>query len=106
GSGVRGLALTPLNDKVIAISGSDDGRVRIWDLATRAEIGPPLPRLHTANIWRVAATVAGGTVYAVSCGDDGKTWVWDITRHASLGRLPYVPATAKDTTKVFGVAAM
>jgi WD40 repeat protein len=106
GSGVQSLALTTVGGRPVAVSGSDDGRVRVWDLTTRAEIGPALPHLHTAKIWRVATTVADGTVYAVSSGDDGYTWVWDITRHASLDRLPYVPATPKDTSKVFGLAAM
>jgi WD40 repeat protein len=57
-----------------AVSGGDDGTVRVWDLA-----GTAAPRVltgHDGQVRGVAVTADGQT--AVSGGGDGTVRVWDL----------------------------
>jgi WD40 repeat protein len=69
---VRSVALTP--DGKRALSGSDDGTVRVWDLGERRE----LRRLagHTAAVMGVAMSADGRL--AISGGWDGTLRIWDL----------------------------
>ena len=62
-----------------AVSGGDDGTVRVWDLA-----GTAAPRAltgHDRGVWAVAVSADGRT--AVSGGDDGTVRVWDLAGTAA-----------------------
>ena len=84
GFGVNGLmiysvAFSP-DGKVLAIS-SGDGTVRLWDVATRQQIGRPLTR--TGDVSSVAFS-PDGKVLATS-GDDGTVRLWDTATHQQIG---------------------
>jgi len=70
--GINAVALT--GDGLRAVSASEDGLLRIWDLTS----GEMLRALtgHTAEVWSVAVTVDGHR--AVSASEDGTLRVWDL----------------------------
>ncbi len=74
---VRSVALSP--DGRLAVSGGDDGTVRVWDLLRRQ----PVHCLtgHTAAVMSVAFDPQGRSL--VSAGWDGTARIWDI----ATGRL-------------------
>ena len=62
-----------------AVSGGDDGTVRVWDLA-----GTAAPRVLTGHDrWVRAVAVSADGRTAVSGGDDGTVRVWDLAGTAA-----------------------
>jgi WD40 repeat protein len=71
GMGIRGVAFLPGDKRVV--TGSDDGRLRIWSVATGAVI-----REWSAHPKEVRAiAVIPGSGHVVSAGQDGTVRVWD-----------------------------
>ncbi|MBI4569732.1 MAG: DUF4062 domain-containing protein [Planctomycetes bacterium] len=58
-----------------AVTGGDDGTVRVWDVDTGQQIGQPMEG-HKDQVAAVAVTPDGRR--AVSGGDDGTVLVWDL----------------------------
>lgn len=52
---MRAVITAELDGRPIAITGSNDGAVRVWDLATGTPIGKPLTG-HTDSVRAVATT--------------------------------------------------
>jgi WD40 repeat protein len=71
---VRSLAITPAGD--VAVSGSGDRTVRLWDLDQMAERGRLVG--HEDEVWAVA--VAAGASRVASAAWDRMLAVWDIDR--------------------------
>ena len=71
--GVNGVALSP-DGKTLA-SASDDGTVRLWDLATRKAVGAPLTG-HIGPVTSVAFSPDGKTL--ASAGADNMVRLWDL----------------------------
>jgi WD40 repeat protein len=69
---VRAVAVTP--DGRQALSGSPDGTLRLWDLAS----GQALHTFtgHSEEVWAIAVTPDGRTL--VSGGVDGTVRVWRL----------------------------
>jgi WD40 repeat protein len=65
---VRGVAVSA--DGLIAVSGGDDGAVRVWDLA-----GTAAPRVLTGHGVAVPAVLWGEIVTGVAVSADGRTAV-------------------------------
>ena len=79
---VYSVGITP--DGSMAVSGGQDGSVRVWDLAAGSQRACLAG--HTAPAMSVAITADGTT--AVSGGDEGSVRVWDLTTNrlrTSLG---------------------
>jgi WD40 repeat protein len=78
---VNAVALTP--DERRAVSASDDGTLKVWDVAS----GDPVRTLegHTLGVNAVALTPDGRR--AVSASDDGTLKVWDVASGALLRTL-------------------
>ena len=83
---VNGVAVSA--DGRTAVSGGDDGTVRVWDLA-----GAAAPRVltgHTGYVNGVAISADGRT--AVSGGRDGTVRVWDLAGTATPRELTGHPS--------------
>ena len=92
---VWSVAFSP-DGKTLA-SGSDDGTVRLWDLATHRQLGTPFTG-NTKQVDSVAFSPDGKTL--ASGGWDGTVRLWDVATHRQLG----TPLTAHTTTIVYSVA--
>jgi WD40 repeat protein len=68
---VKSAAFSP--DGRYIVSASDDGTLRLWDIATRQSIGGPLTG-HQKEVNSVAVSPDGLRI--VSGGDDGTVRVW------------------------------
>ena len=76
---VHAVATGVLPDgRLVAVTGSADGTVRVWDLTTGTQIGNPLTG-HTHRVQAVATGVLpDGRLVAVTDSDDGTVRVWDL----------------------------
>ncbi|SOE14186.1 WD-40 repeat-containing protein [Streptomyces sp. 2323.1] len=95
---VRAVACTSLGSRPVAVTGGDDGTVRVWDLAAGTAVGQPLTG-HDGKVLAVACTKLAKTPVAVTGGDDGTVRVWDLVSGTARGR----PLTGHDG-KVLAVA--
>ena len=78
-------ALVLPDGRPIAVTGSWDATVRVWDLTTGTPLGDPLTG-HTDTVTAVAALVLpDGRPIAVTGSDDDTVRVWDLTTGAPLG---------------------
>ncbi|MFE3205605.1 hypothetical protein ACFXKZ_47520, partial [Embleya sp. NPDC059237] len=85
---VTAVACTVLKGQPVAVTGSGDCTVRVWDLTTGQPHGEPLTG-HTEWVNAVACAVVGGRPVAVTGSDDRTVRVWDLTS----GRLRGEPLT-------------
>ncbi|MGW3362110.1 protein kinase domain-containing protein [Streptosporangium canum] len=69
---------------VSGASGGDDSTVRVWDLATREQIGQPFTG-HTEGVESVVVTELQGRPVVVSGGYDGIR-VWDLATREQIGK--------------------
>lgn len=83
GDTVLAIAFAP--DGKRFVTGSFDGRFRVWDAATRKPVGPPL--LHSDRRAMLAAAFSsdGGTL--LTAGVDNTVAVWDAATWKEKGRL-------------------
>ena len=70
----------------MVISGSDDGTVRVWDLATGAPVGDPFTG-HSGGVRAVAAAELDGRPVVISGSSDQTVRVWDLAT-GDPGRRP------------------
>jgi WD40 repeat protein len=86
---VHAVACTTVNGRPVAVTGGDDGTVRVWDLAT----GTPHATLtgHDGSVHAVACTVVEGRPVAVTGGFDKTLRVWDLA-----AGLPHATLTGHD----------
>jgi WD40 repeat protein len=77
---VHSVAFSP--DGSILVTGSYDGTVRLWDVATHRQIGAPLAG-HDGQVYSVAFSRDGKTV--ASGADNGLVRLWDVATHRQIG---------------------
>jgi WD40 repeat protein len=89
---VRSVACTVVDGTPVAVTGSNDTTVRVWDLTTRTLIGSPTAG-HNSDVRSVACTVVDGTPVAVSRslqrqrGPQDQPRVWDLRTGLPMRRL-------------------
>lgn len=81
---VAAVAVTSDGDRLVAVSGGEDRRVRLWDVLTGEPIGEPR-RGHTGAVQALVTTALGGRPIAVSGGEEGTLRVWEIADGGPLG---------------------
>ncbi|MFJ1825363.1 WD40 repeat domain-containing protein, partial [Streptomyces sp. NPDC088178] len=81
---VAAVAATVLGGRAVAVTGSTDRTVRIWDLVTRRQVGAPLTG-HTSGITAVATCLVDGRTVAVTGGQDKTVQVWDLADGRRIG---------------------
>ncbi|MFI6849146.1 hypothetical protein OG535_02740 [Kitasatospora sp. NBC_00085] len=92
---VRAMACTTLdgagavgsdgNTMPVAVTGSEDGTVRIWDLRAGRPFGQPLTG-HTGDVSSVACTTLDGAPVAVTGSEDSTVRIWDLRTGQPLGQ--------------------
>ncbi|MGH3810141.1 MAG: hypothetical protein ACRDRU_26670, partial [Pseudonocardiaceae bacterium] len=75
---------TVLDGRPVAVTGSWDTTVRVWDLGTGSPIGDPLTG-HTSGVGAVATAVLDGRPVAVTGSVDRTVRVWDLGTGSPLG---------------------
>lgn len=80
---VRDVAIGTLDERPIVVSGSDDGKARVWDLATGTVIGRPFTG-HRESVRTVCAGFLGERAVAVSGSEDSTVWIWDLATGTPL----------------------
>jgi hypothetical protein len=93
---VMAVATAVLPDgRPIAITGSEDATVRIWDLVTATPIGQPLTG-HTSGVMAVAtAVLPDGRPIAITGGWDATVRIWDPALADAAGHPLHVTAIAR-----------
>ena len=77
---VQSVAFSP--DGTTLASGSDDGTVRLWDVANRRQVGAPLTG-HTDAVNSVAFSPDGNTL--ATGGVTGAVRLWDVATRKQIG---------------------
>ncbi|WP_367127993.1 CHAT domain-containing protein [Saccharothrix sp. HUAS TT1] len=80
---ISAVACTVWNGRALAVTGSYDATVRLWDLDRREQIRAPLTG-HDAVVRATAFGVVDGRLVALSGGEDTTIRVWDVERHEQV----------------------
>ncbi|MFH8681257.1 hypothetical protein ACH4A5_16820, partial [Streptomyces lydicus] len=73
---VNAVATTQINDSPVAITGSDDNTIRVWDLITGRTTA--ILTGHTDTVNAVATTQINDSPVAITGSDDNTIRVWDL----------------------------
>jgi WD40 repeat protein len=93
---VNTVAFSP--DGRTVATGSSDRTIRLWNVATRRQIGQPLTGRGTTGVVQVVFSPDGQTL-ASAGGFDHTVRLWDVRAHAPIGQP--IPA---DDNYAYGVA--
>jgi hypothetical protein len=86
------IAYGVLDSGPIAITGSHDHTLRVWDLTTQRQIGDPLTG-HTGAVMSVTYGELDDRPIAISVSADRSVRVWDVARRQQIG-----PALTRNNT--------
>ncbi|MCX5180749.1 WD40 repeat domain-containing protein [Streptomyces virginiae] len=90
---VRTVATAIVDGRPVAVSGSWDNTVRVWDLATGEQLHDPVTgrtdpvSSMTAEVLSVATAVADGRPVAFSLHGDDSVLVWDLATGRAAGEF-------------------
>ncbi|WP_433436689.1 protein kinase domain-containing protein [Nonomuraea sp. CA-141351] len=84
--GVQTLSALSARGRTWLVTGGQDGRVRLWDLAGHKSLATM--KGHSEEVYAVACVMVGKTPMAVSGGYDGSVRLWNLKTHKGkvLGR--------------------
>jgi len=95
------VATSDINGVPVAISGSSDQTLRVWDLHSQTPIGSLAG--HSGPVAAVAATVVDGRPVAISAGDDHTLRLWDMIDLRPIG-VPLPTVDVVNGLAVIGVS--
>ena len=98
--GVVAAAFSP-DGRVLATADAD-GMARLWDVATRRQIGAPLPASAVGGVSAVAFSPDGRLL--ATAGGDGTARLWDVKTGRQVGAPLPAGAAAGPDGQVTGVA--
>ncbi|GAA2399127.1 hypothetical protein GCM10010191_02470 [Actinomadura vinacea] len=78
GTEVRAMDTVVTADRVLAVTGHENGAVRLWDLTAGTELAPPMED-HEREVFSVVTTTFQDRPAAVTGGRDGIFRIWDLT---------------------------
>lgn len=84
GSDIASVAACVVDDEQVAVSGGDDGTVRVWSVEACQPLTPPL-RGHTGRVTTIATAEIKGDPVAVTGGWDNRLFVWDLRTGTQIG---------------------
>ncbi|MFE7530179.1 WD40 repeat domain-containing protein [Kitasatospora sp. NPDC057542] len=84
GPGIEAMATAVVDGRPVVAAGSDDGLVHVWDLTTRALVGPPL-RAADDDVTAMIVAQVSGRPALVTGGGDGTVRTWDLATLAQVG---------------------
>lgn len=96
---VNCVATGELDGRPIAVTGSEDGTARVWDLTTQRQIGEPLT--GGLPVHAVAIGDLGDYTVALTGSVDGTVKVWDLSTGQAYG-APLTGHTNRVTSVVTG----
>jgi WD40 repeat protein len=111
---IKDITTATVSGRLMAVTGSNDGVVRLWDLADRTAAARIIGRLgrrtgpvrllggHTDGVWSVDVAALDGLPVAVSGDSDGVLRRWDLDEamsprsadHAAPSSVPGISALA------------
>ncbi|MGH8905183.1 MAG: AAA family ATPase [Egibacteraceae bacterium] len=74
---VNAVTCAIVGDRLLAVTGSDDKTLRIWDLAEQRPVGEPMPS-GQGPVVAIARTMLKDRPCVVTGGADGTVRVWDL----------------------------
>jgi len=89
---VRAVTCAELHGQPVAVTGSGDGTVRVWDLGSGRAVCPPLTG-HDEVVCGLACAVIDGEPVVLSVGGDSTMRIWDPIRGEEVNQAP----TANET---------
>ncbi|MGW3219133.1 caspase family protein, partial [Streptomyces sp. NPDC001157] len=100
---VTAVVVAPIEGRPHAVTTSDDGSVRVWDLDAGAERATLSG--HTGSVTSVVVVPIEGRPHAVTTSDDGSVRVWDLeagTERATLAGHYFGSVTAVVVAQIDG----
>ena len=85
--GVNTVATSVVAGMPVAVSGGEDGQLRVWDLSAGRLVHQPLIG-HILRVTAVATGTMAGRPIVVSGSDDRTVRVWDLTTGQSIRQIP------------------
>lgn len=82
---VSAVAVTELDGVTVAVTGSSDQTVRVWDLTTGQQLGEPFTG-HTGSVTAVAVAELNGDPIVVTGAADRTVRIWDLTTGQQVGQ--------------------
>jgi WD40 repeat protein len=88
------VAVGVVDRTAVIVSGGSDGTVRVWNLASGDEVGPPL-RGHEGAVRSVAVGARDHHPVVISGSDDGTVRVWDLVSRQPIGQPLHHPESVR-----------